>query len=207
VTEHYSRELSDEFRHYPYVMTSGTPYLDPLSSAELMELADLLASLAADPQPQISARNQPEAYWAAIDRLAEVAKHGPFAGFHRVELRRMLAEARVRECSPGVRLIGRNEHGRTAYVVIAGNVEVRVGTRKFTLGPGEICGELAVLTGEARSADVYVGAAGARLLVLEEMLLRSIIGCESSIAARVLGNLTRILATRVAARGVPNQQC
>jgi CPA1 family monovalent cation:H+ antiporter len=207
LTGHVSDELFTGCGHYLHVMTSGTPYLDPLSSSELLELADLLASLAADHQPQISARDKPDAYWAAVDRLAEVGKQqGPFAGFHRMELRRILADARVRDCSAGLRLIGRNEHGRTAYVVIAGELEVRAGARRFTLGPGEICGELAVLTGESRTADVFVGAAGARVLVLEEMILRSIIGCESNVAARVLGNLARILATRVAARGAASQQ-
>lgn len=207
LTGHDNRELFAALRHYRSVTTSGMPYLDPLTPAELLELGDLLASLAADQQPQISARDQPEAYWAALDRLAEVGKQGVFAGFHRIELRRILADARVRDCSEGIRLIMRSDHGRTAYVVISGSLEGRSGGRRFTLGPGEICGELAILTGEGRTADVVVGAGGARVLVLEEMILRSIIGCESSVAVRVLGNLTRILATRLASRGAPSQQC
>jgi Protein kinase domain/Cyclic nucleotide-binding domain len=73
-----------------------------------------------------------------------------------VALWRHLHEERV---AAGEVICHRGERGERFYIVQTGSVEVRLGTGPdsmplYRLGPGECFGEMALLSGEARSADV-----------------------------------------------------
>ena len=90
-------------------------------------------------------------------RLAEV----PLLASLTAEERRRLAErARTLVFGPGERVLAAGGAGGSMFVVLDGRVEVRVprpegGTvRVAEIGPGEVIGEMSLLTGEARSADV-----------------------------------------------------
>jgi CRP-like cAMP-binding protein len=59
------------------------------------------------------------------------------------------------------------EHGKTMYLVKAGNVELRILERTVeTLEPGDILGEMALLDNEARSATA-VAATDCQLVVID----------------------------------------
>ena len=68
---------------------------------------------------------------------------------------RLEAAARTSTVPAGTWLIREGDPPGSAYVVRRGRLEVEVGGRAVReLGPGEVLGELALLTGEARSASV-----------------------------------------------------
>jgi|SRR5688572_8447142 len=59
----------------------------------------------------------------------------------------------------GATILNEGEHGRTAYLVVSGEVEVMVGRgvkakRVATMGPGEVFGEVSLLDPGPRSATV-----------------------------------------------------
>ncbi|MCC6627161.1 MAG: cyclic nucleotide-binding domain-containing protein [Chloroflexi bacterium] len=63
------------------------------------------------------------------------------------------AKAQIFEA--GATIMRQGEPGSSAYVVVDGVADVLVGeTRVATVGPGGIVGEMAVLTGQPRSATV-----------------------------------------------------
>lgn len=114
--------------------------------------------------------------------------------------------ARIREhmeertFEPGAFIIERGTRGTSLYVVRSGRVHVRVpdadGKLRFEthLGAGDVFGEMALLTGEPRSADVVVDASGpATCLALPKDALDALIDENPSMA----GVLTRLLDERV----------
>jgi CPA2 family monovalent cation:H+ antiporter-2 len=61
---------------------------------------------------------------------------------------------RARRAAPGERLIRAGDRADAVYFISRGAVEVSVAGRKIPLGPGDFFGEMALLSGERRSADV-----------------------------------------------------
>jgi CRP-like cAMP-binding protein len=99
-------------------------------------------------------------YTARATQLAHRLRHvqllrdAPAADL--VELWRQLAEERV---AAGAIICRRGEPGDHFYIVQSGSVEVRLGIGPdsmslYRLSPGDCFGEMALLTGEPRSADV-----------------------------------------------------
>ena len=66
---------------------------------------------------------------------------------------------------PNERVISRGSRGDAVYLIASGAVEVRLPVRRVRLGSGEFFGEMALLTGQRRQADV-VALTYCRLLVL-----------------------------------------
>jgi CPA2 family monovalent cation:H+ antiporter-2 len=60
----------------------------------------------------------------------------------------------AREAKPGERLIRAGDRADVVYFISAGEVEVAVGARRIRLGPGDYFGEMAIISGQPRSADV-----------------------------------------------------
>jgi CRP-like cAMP-binding protein len=108
---------------------------------------------------------------------------------------RVLSEERV---AAGTVVCRRGGPGTRFYVVQAGSVEVRLGTGPagtvlYRLGPGDCFGELALLIGSPRTADVVALEDGV-LWVLERADFQRIV----SGSTRLLGALSRALAERLA---------
>jgi CPA2 family monovalent cation:H+ antiporter-2 len=59
-----------------------------------------------------------------------------------------------RQAQPGERVIRTGDPADAIYFIETGEVEVKVGAQKLKLGPGDFFGEMALLTGHTRSADV-----------------------------------------------------
>jgi CRP-like cAMP-binding protein len=66
-----------------------------------------------------------------------------------------------------------------------------------TLTPGNITGELAMLDGGQRSADLRAGPEGATMLVLERERLTVMADDDPELGTRVLWNIARAMALRV----------
>ena len=58
------------------------------------------------------------------------------------------------EAQPGQRIIHRGDKADAAYFVSSGEVEVAVSGQHIRLGPGSFFGEMALISGQPRSADV-----------------------------------------------------
>ncbi len=85
-----------------------------------------------------------------------VNKFPMFAGLDATQREELLTLFRPRSASPGERLIRAGDRPDKAYFNSSGAVEVQVNGRRIHLGPGDIIGEMALLTGGRRTADVTV---------------------------------------------------
>ena len=81
---------------------------------------------------------------------------------------------RPRSAVPGERVIRMHDRAEAAYFISAGAVVVAVGDRQIRLGPGDFFGEMALLSGQRRSADV-TAIDYCRFLVLEQRDFRSFV--------------------------------
>jgi CRP/FNR family transcriptional regulator, cyclic AMP receptor protein len=91
-------------------------------------------------------------------------------------------------------VIGRADHvASESFVVMDGLVDVVVdGTIVATLQPGQIVGELSVLDGKPRSADI-VAATDVTLLAMTPPVMRGLIETNRAVRAAVISQLTERL--------------
>ena len=76
-------------------------------------------------------------------------------------------------------------------------VEIQRDGRTVGVGtPGDLVGEMAFLLDTPRTADVHVRAPG-RALILSERTVGTLVGAEPALAAKVLLNVSRLLARKV----------
>ncbi|MFW5832666.1 MAG: cation:proton antiporter [Pseudomonadota bacterium] len=68
--------------------------------------------------------------------------------------RRLRRSLRTGLAVPGERLIRRGDHGEAMFFIVDGAVSVQWPGGRRTLGPGDVFGEIALLTGQRRTADV-----------------------------------------------------
>ena len=112
--------------------------------------------------------------------------------------RRLAASARVVELEPGVRLFAKGEDGDAAYLVLTGELEVAVqdadGREVWITaqGAGAVVGELAVLDGLTRAADV-TASRRSRLLRIPRAAVLDALRSEPEAALQLLA----VLAGRI----------
>jgi monovalent cation:H+ antiporter-2, CPA2 family len=66
----------------------------------------------------------------------------------------LLALFKPRSAAPGERVIRAGDAGHEMFFISSGAVEVSIGAQRVQLGPGEVFGEMALLLGGVRTADV-----------------------------------------------------
>ncbi len=85
----------------------------------------------------------------------ELVQHFPMFGTLSSEQREVvLLHLQPHAAQPGERVIHRGDAADAAYFISAGEVEVSVGGQHIRLGPGNFFGEMALISGQPRSADV-----------------------------------------------------
>jgi CPA1 family monovalent cation:H+ antiporter len=89
------------------------------------------------------------------------------AGLDDQQLDRLSKFLRGRFTVPGERIVRKGERGDAVYFIASGAVEVILPHRRVRLGSGEFFGELALLTGRARQADI-IALTYCQLLVLRK---------------------------------------
>lgn len=125
-----------------------------------------------------------------IERLRALP---PFHGANERDLRDIAAAGDLVAVEAGRVLCRTNRRAVEAYVVVDGMVDVvRHGTTLATLRRGQIVGELGVLDGEPRSADV-VAATDVTVLVIPAQELRALFETNHTVRGAVM----RQLAERV----------
>lgn len=83
------------------------------------------------------------------------------------QLDRIARLLRPRFTVPNERIVRAGARGDAVFLIASGAVEVRLPARRVRLGSGEFFGEMALLTGQPRQADV-VALSYCRLLVLQK---------------------------------------
>jgi CRP/FNR family transcriptional regulator, cyclic AMP receptor protein len=112
-----------------------------------------------------------------------------FAGFSGKELAAVAKAADEVTYTEG-RVLGQQEAaGHEAFVIVSGTVTVRRNGRKIaTLGPGDVAGEMALLDGEVRSADL-IAAEDTMALVIPRREFTGLVNSNSRLAAKLLATL------------------
>lgn len=112
----------------------------------------------------------------ALRMLASTQVHADaLEGLDEAEIGRLLERSQLLECAGGDHIVRRGTVSRSLYVMLRGEVEVRIGSvRVATLTAGQVFGEVNFFVGETRSADVVAGRDGAQVLHLNERNLRTL---------------------------------
>src|SRR5215469_4643701 len=90
------------------------------------------------------------------------------SGLDEHQLKRLAKLLRPRFSVPDERILRRGDRGDAVFFIASGAVEVRLPARRVRLGSGEFFGEMALLSGRPRQADV-VSLTYCRLLVLRKV--------------------------------------
>lgn len=91
----------------------------------------------------------------APDDLTALAGVALLAGMAEPDLQMLVRASVLRSFSPGQTIMAKGETGTTMDIILSGLVGVYVGDRELArLTPGQFFGEMALLTGEPRQADV-----------------------------------------------------
>jgi hypothetical protein len=115
------------------------------------------------------------------------------------EVARILAMSHVIQCSSGDRIIAHEQADHSMFILLAGTAEVRRdGDVVAVLQPGSVFGEISFLLKRPRTADVYATTDGTEILCLRGKNIADLIETEAKPAARLLFNLCRIMAERMA---------
>jgi CRP/FNR family cyclic AMP-dependent transcriptional regulator len=116
-----------------------------------------------------------------------------FAKTSESSLKTMLKAAIEKTVRAGDKLVERGETGAGFYLILDGRAEVVAGGKKLAkFGPGDFFGELAVIDGAPRTADV-VALTDTTCIVVSQWAMRSIISSHAEIALSMLEELARRL--------------
>lgn len=116
-----------------------------------------------------------------------------FAGLSRRHLRRLAEHADLASFREGEPIVREGRAGGTFYVLVQGEARVqRRGRTIGTLGPGEFFGEISLLDGGPRTADVVAATPLVAIRVFKQAFDR-MLGEERGVAARILAVVARRL--------------
>ena len=121
-------------------------------------------------------------------------------GLSHEQLMRLATSGVVLRCCRGDDILRERDTGSEMFVIVSGQVEVRLADADEViarLGPGEVVGEIAMLTGATRSACV-TALEDSELFVFTRQQLDKLMTRSPDLAARVLLNLSHILSRRLA---------
>ena len=135
-----------------------------------------------------------------IECVISLSRVSMFAEIDPEDLERLAAVTTERHYQPDELIYSEGEEGDEMILIVRGEVVARrhrdgemVNIRTF--GPGDYVGELALLRGQPRIADVMAGPEGARALVLGSAEFQAILQERPEVAMAMLGTLAERLAT------------
>ncbi|HEU4322863.1 MAG TPA: cyclic nucleotide-binding domain-containing protein [Roseiflexaceae bacterium] len=124
------------------------------------------------------------------------------------QLARLATIGTARQHNPGEVIAAEHERTDELYIIEAGSVEVWLDPSNIgddigperqiaTLQAGQTCGELALLDGGLRSAQLRAGAHGTRLTAFSRDALLQLCEADTTIGFRLMRNLAAALALRL----------
>jgi CRP-like cAMP-binding protein len=130
------------------------------------------------------------------ERTDALARVPVFAGLSRRSLERIARTAKDVELRAGQALIEPRATGSGMFVVLDGTVTASTrGRRARDLGPGEIVGELALLTADAQRTARVRAKTQVRCLAIARGDFRKILADEPKVAIQVLETVAARLAS------------
>ncbi len=115
----------------------------------------------------IQRRESPPRFDIGLDTRELVARLEMFRGLDERHLEGVQKLLRPRFTVPEELIVRKGEEGDAVYFIASGAAEVMFSSRRIPLGTGDVFGELSLLTGEPRGADVRA-LTYCRLLVLRK---------------------------------------
>lgn len=146
---------------------------------------------------------------AMVSQVAQFMAHSDVGSHMNLTQRmRLAAQCHVQTFAPHAIIAQAHEPGNVVYIIQEGAVEVWQNTttpdqsipqpnRVAVLLPGQITGELALLDGGRRSADMRAGPEGATLLALSRERLVALFDDDPALGNRLLWNIATALALRL----------
>ncbi|HKD67132.1 MAG TPA: cation:proton antiporter [Candidatus Binataceae bacterium] len=119
-----------------------------------------------------------------LEARALIAQVPMFTNLMQTQLDRVARLLRPRFAVPGEQLIHRGDRGDAMYFISSGAVEVNVHSHKIRLGRGDFFGEMALLSGQPRQADVCA-LSYCQLLVLSDHDLQYMLRSHPNIKERI----------------------
>jgi CRP-like cAMP-binding protein len=124
------------------------------------------------------------------------------------QLARLAAIAEIRTCRPNAILCDEHDQSDELYIIESGSLEIwlnpasagiaNAAPRQIAeLQVGQTCGELALLDGGVRSAQVRASSQGARVTVFRRDTLLALCEQDTGIGFRLMRNLASALALRL----------
>lgn len=122
-----------------------------------------------------------------------------FDGLTEEEVEEVIAAGHIIECAVGDQVIKKGQITKTVFVPLTGILHVRHKNHLIALiQTGEMLGELSFLLDGQRTADVFAGENGAKVLSLNSVTLRKLISKPGTISTHLLLNISTSLAIRLA---------
>lgn len=108
------------------------------------------------PMPRRMLTGTPKAHAISPENIVGLVKDvGLFTGMPPEDITLLAECSAARSFPPAARIVEQGQSGSTMFIIVRGQVAVESGGKEITrLGPGEVFGEMALLTGEPRQADV-----------------------------------------------------
>ena len=123
-----------------------------------------------------------------------------FANTTEKSLESMIKSAVQKTVSPGDKVVQEGQGGVGFYLILEGKAEViKDGTKLAELGTGNFFGELGVIDGQVRTADV-VAVTETKCWILSQWAMKSIIANHPEVALSMLEELARRLRATDATR-------
>lgn len=134
----------------------------------------------------------------ALDRLRG---NGIFADLADEELEHVAREGRQREFAAGEVVSRAGDHDASLFIVLEGRLAalrmvLEEDVPLATVGPGQACGEMSILTGQPRSAAL-IAEEPSQVLELTLPSLERLLGTHPELAGRLWRNLAAVLAERL----------
>ena len=113
------------------------------------------------------------------------------AGLDRKELELLAKLAKEQRYEPGATIVKSGASGHGLYIIKEGNVSVvRDGQKVASMGPGQFFGEISVLDGGPRTADVVAGADGLETFALTKWTFEDLLKDHPEVAVSMLRVMT-----------------
>jgi len=143
----------------------------------------------------------------AVEELREFERFEPYSN---EELSLLLNFCELVIVAKGEMIIKKGDMSDSMFLILSGQVRARLkvgglDTSLGTMDPGELFGEVAMLSQTSRSADV-VAEVPTRLLQLTSGRFQELISDHPALAAKILYNLSRMMATRLSERNAQLQK-
>jgi hypothetical protein len=142
-----------------------------------------------------------EAFMSRLSHRLASETGALFEGISLEEVGPILRQSSIINARSGDTIIRRGETASEIFIILDGAVEIGLsddGAKRVlrTLGKGDVFGELAILGGGRRSADV-VALGDVEVWVLTPDFLERLAGENPNLLCRLLRNLCRVLAERL----------